>query len=124
MVRILVASRRPWAAEALATSSYETNFDQPLSADTLVSAAVSVVLPWSIWPMVPTLACGFFLSNFALPIVLPPVTNLPDKARRERQLHRRARSIHRESAAAQAHIPQTASCRSRGPGLSIAARWH
>src|SRR5947209_13504313 len=70
MVRILVASRRPWAAEALATSSYGTNFDQPWSADTLVSAAVSVVLPWSTWPMVPTLTCGFFRSNFSLAMVL------------------------------------------------------
>src|SRR5512140_1472064 len=66
MVRILVASRRPCEAEALATSSYDTNFDQPLSADTLVRAAVKVVLPWSTWPIVPTLTCGFFRSNFSL----------------------------------------------------------
>jgi hypothetical protein len=45
IVRIFVASRRPWDSEALATSSYGTNFAQPLSAATLVSAAVSVVLP-------------------------------------------------------------------------------
>src|SRR5437870_13584576 len=70
MVRILVASRRPWAADALATSSYDTNFDQPLSADTLVSAAVKVVLPWSTWPMVPTFTCGFFRSNFAFAMVV------------------------------------------------------
>src|ERR1700720_410952 len=63
MVRILVASRRPCAAEALATSSYGTNFDQPLSADTLVMAAVRVVLPWSTCPMVPTFTCGFVRSN-------------------------------------------------------------
>src|SRR6266851_1295497 len=66
MVRILVASRRPWAAEALATSSYGTNFDQPLSADTLVKAAVRVVLPWSTCPIVPTFTCGFVLSNLSL----------------------------------------------------------
>src|SRR5712664_2129235 len=59
MVRILVASRRPCEAEAFATSSYEMNFDQPLSAETLVSAAVRVVLPWSTWPMVPTLTYGW-----------------------------------------------------------------
>src|SRR5205814_9619889 len=63
MVRILVASRRPCEAEAFATSSYEMNFDQPLSAETLVSAAVRVVLPWSTWPMVPTLTCGLVRSN-------------------------------------------------------------
>src|SRR5213082_132400 len=70
MVRILVASRRPCEAEALATSSYGTNFDQPWSALTLVSAAVKVVLPWSTWPMVPTLTCGFFRSNFSLAMVV------------------------------------------------------
>src|SRR6478672_11152665 len=72
MVRILVASRRPCAAEALATSSYETNLDQPLSADTFVSAAVRVVLPWSTWPIVPTFTCGLFRSNFAFAIELIP----------------------------------------------------
>jgi hypothetical protein len=30
-----------------------------------VMAAVSVVLPWSTCPMVPTLTWGFVLSNFA-----------------------------------------------------------
>ena len=42
------------------------NFAQPLSADTLVSAAVSVVLPWSMCPMVPTFTCGLLRSNFSL----------------------------------------------------------
>src|SRR5688500_16074618 len=69
MVRILVGSRRPWLSDALATWSYDTNvFDQPLSVDTLVSAAVKVVLPWSTCPIVPTLQCGLFRSNFSLPI--------------------------------------------------------
>src|SRR5215212_878230 len=38
-------------------------------ASTLVIAAVSVVLPWSTWPMVPTFRCGLFLSNLPLAIV-------------------------------------------------------
>ena len=38
---------------------------QPLSAEIFVSAAVSVVLPWSTWPIVPTFTCGFVRSNFA-----------------------------------------------------------
>ena len=46
------------------------SFVQPLSADTFVSAAVSVVLPWSTWPIVPTLQCGFVRSNFSLAIGL------------------------------------------------------
>jgi hypothetical protein len=48
----------------------------PCSASTLVIAAVSVVLPWSICPIVPTLTCGFERSNFCLAIAsFPP---LPD----------------------------------------------
>ena len=43
IVRILVSSRRPCDSEAFATWSYGTNFAQPLSDETLVSAAVSVV---------------------------------------------------------------------------------
>src|SRR3954452_17564600 len=66
MVRIFVSSRRPCDSEALATSSYGMNFAQPLSAATLVSAAVKVVLPWSMCPIVPTFTCGLERSNFSL----------------------------------------------------------
>src|SRR5690606_2976560 len=75
MVRIFVSSRRPCDSDALATSSYGTNLAQPLSAATLVSAAVSVVLPWSIWPIVPTFTCGFERSNFSFAIALRPRLN-------------------------------------------------
>src|SRR2546427_11503961 len=68
MVMTFDSSRRPCDSEALATSSYEMNFAQPLSADTFVSAAVNVVLPWSMCPMVPTLTCGLLRSNFSLAI--------------------------------------------------------
>src|ERR671922_2698943 len=44
----------------------------PASASTFVIAAVSVVLPWSIWPIVPMLTCGFVRSNFCLAILSPP----------------------------------------------------
>src|SRR5437763_2309418 len=40
----------------------------PCFASTFVIAAVSVVFPWSMCPMVPTLRCGFVRSNFCLPI--------------------------------------------------------
>ncbi|CAB4775550.1 unannotated protein [freshwater metagenome] len=36
-----------------------------LSCNTLEIAAVRVVLPWSMCPMVPMLTCGLFRSNFA-----------------------------------------------------------
>ena len=41
----------------------------PLFAWIFVIAAISVVLPWSTWPIVPTFTCGFVRSNFALPMV-------------------------------------------------------
>src|SRR5437870_3227925 len=85
MVRIFVSSRRPCDSDALATSSYDTYFAQPLSAATLVSAAVRVVLPWSMCPMVPTFTCGLLRSNFSLamsPILVFPATRgvLPARA--------------------------------------------
>jgi hypothetical protein len=42
------------------------------SASTFVIAAVSVVLPWSMCPIVPTFRCGFERSNFCLPMFFPP----------------------------------------------------
>src|SRR5438093_13249010 len=73
MVITFDSSRRPCDSDAFATSSYETNFAQPLSADTLVSAAVRVVLPWSMWPMVPTFTCGLLRSNFSLAMSSTPL---------------------------------------------------
>ena len=59
------------------------NFAQPLSADTLVSAAVRVVLPWSMCPMVPTFTWGLLRSNFSLAMsailalrVMEPMTRI------------------------------------------------
>ncbi len=46
--------------------------DAYLAAMTLVMAAVSVVLPWSTCPIVPTLTCGFLRSNLALDMTLSP----------------------------------------------------
>src|SRR5512134_1422917 len=37
----------------------------PCAASTFVIAAVSVVLPWSTCPIVPTFTCGLFRSNFS-----------------------------------------------------------
>src|SRR6185436_489063 len=69
--RILVASRRPWLSDAFATWSYEMYFvPNPLSADTFVNAAVSVVFPWSTCPIVPTFTCGLLRSNLAFAMSL------------------------------------------------------
>src|SRR5690606_19466884 len=40
-----------------------------VSAQTRVSAAVSVVLPWSTWPIVPTFTCNLLRSNFSFDTV-------------------------------------------------------
>ena len=42
------------------------------SDSVLEMAAVSVVLPWSTWPMVPMLTCGLERSNFSLAMFHPP----------------------------------------------------
>src|SRR5262249_37232543 len=42
-----------------------------MSAETFVSAAVSVVLPWSTWPIVPTLQWGLKRLNFSLAMGRP-----------------------------------------------------
>src|SRR6267142_2792762 len=43
---------------------------------TFVIAAVSVVLPWSMCPIVPTFTCGFVRSYLAFAIVSRPPTTL------------------------------------------------
>ena len=47
----------------------DTKSASPLAAWMRVIAAVSVVLPWSTCPMVPTFTWGLVRSNFALAIV-------------------------------------------------------
>src|SRR5580700_8864198 len=61
---------RAFSSGALSIWSYAVNVAPPVSASTLVIAAVSDVLPWSTWPIVPMLQCGFVRSNFAFAIVL------------------------------------------------------
>ena len=65
MVTVLVTSR---TVEHFAMSAYDIVLARPLSARTARMAAVSVVLPWSMCPIVPTLTCGFVRSNFFLAI--------------------------------------------------------
>ena len=44
-------------------------------------AAVSVVFPWSMCPMVPTLRCGLVRSNFCLAIPVLPLLRIPNPVR-------------------------------------------
>src|SRR5205809_7598375 len=55
--------RSSGALSMLKKSRYSAIF---FCASTFVIADVSVVLPWSIWPIVPTLRCGFVRTNFCL----------------------------------------------------------
>src|SRR5512142_2824152 len=57
---------RSRSSGALSIESNARYSAPPLRARYLVIAAVSVVLPWSMWPIVPTLTCGFVRSNFFL----------------------------------------------------------
>src|ERR1700733_10495786 len=62
---------RSRSSGALTIVSKERNVFFGLCFDrTFVIAAVSVVLPWSICPIVPMFTCGFDRSNFSLPIAL------------------------------------------------------
>src|SRR3954453_16722615 len=57
---------RSFSSGALSISSKLRAGPPIFSASTCVIAAVSIVLPWSICPIVPTLMCGLPRSNLAL----------------------------------------------------------
>src|SRR5215210_6143559 len=57
---------RSRSSGALSIESNARYSAEPFSARYLLIAAVSDVLPWSMWPIVPTLTCGFVRSNFFL----------------------------------------------------------
>src|SRR5436190_24168196 len=61
---------RAFSSGALSIWSYAVKVAPPVSARTLVMAAVSDVLPWSTWPIVPTLQCGLSRLNFSLPMAV------------------------------------------------------
>src|SRR5579864_212368 len=65
---------------------------------TLVIAAVNVVFPWSMCPIVPTLTCGLTLSNFSFAISLHP--------RIQTSRQRRAKSLHFPVVSSNASCPQ------------------
>src|SRR3954452_23084714 len=71
MVTVLVASR---TVPPLAMSAYDLTLALPLAARTARMAAVRVVLPWSMCPIVPTLTCGLVRVNTSLAIVTPVVS--------------------------------------------------
>src|SRR5215469_16462580 len=69
---------RAFSSGALSIESNDRNWIFGLCFDnTLVIAAVSVVLPWSMWPIVPTFTCGLVRSNFSFAISVPQGANPP-----------------------------------------------
>src|SRR5271154_2663526 len=72
---------RSRSSGALSMVSNERNWLFGLCFDrTLVIAAVSVVLPWSMWPTVPMFTCGFDRSNFSLPMTALRVSGYRDQS--------------------------------------------
>src|SRR5512133_1271016 len=63
---------RSRSSGALSIWSKGVKSANPLSAWRLVIAAVKVVLPWSMWPIVPMFTWGLFRSKCFLPICLIP----------------------------------------------------
>jgi hypothetical protein len=56
---------------------FRGGIDPNLAAKTVVIAAVKVVLPWSTWPIVPTLTCGLVRSNLPFAIFNSPKNRCP-----------------------------------------------
>src|SRR5436305_10739984 len=65
---------RSRSSGALSIESIDRNLMFGLCFDnTFVIAAVNVVLPWSMCPIVPTFTCGFDRSNFSFAMVFVPL---------------------------------------------------
>jgi hypothetical protein len=62
---VAIVIPRSFSSGALSISSKLRAWPPYFSDSTFVMAAVSVVLPWSIWPIVPTFTCGLLRSNFS-----------------------------------------------------------
>src|SRR5215470_6375141 len=60
-------SRSSGALSIVSKARYSAS---PFRARYLLIAAVRLVLPWSMWPIVPTFTCGLLRSNFFLAIRL------------------------------------------------------
>src|SRR6266498_3084772 len=63
---VIPRSRSSGALSIVSKARYSAS---PLRARYLVIAAVRLVLPWSMWPIVPMFTCGLVRSNFFLAIV-------------------------------------------------------
>jgi hypothetical protein len=75
---VLIVMPRVFSSGALSIDSNVRTCvpDTPCSESTFVIAAVSVVFPWSMCPIVPTLRCGFVRSNFCFAMIFTSGKNL------------------------------------------------
>src|SRR5688500_10697570 len=116
MAMVMPRSRSSGALSIESNARYSA---EPLSARYLVIAAVRLVLPWSMWPIVPMFTCGLVRSNFFLAIcgvLLAPrcdrVTGRSDPALGDELLSDGARDLgvvgqfHRIARPALGHGPQ------------------
>src|SRR5207248_7586227 len=74
MAMVMPRSRSSGALSIVSKARYSAS---PLRDRYLVMAAVSEVLPWSMWPIVPMFTCGLVRSNFFLAIVW--CSSVPDR---------------------------------------------
>src|SRR5262249_30396653 len=65
MAMVIPRSRSSGALSIVSKARYSAS---PFRARYLVIAAVRLVLPWSMWPIVPMFTCGLVRSNFFLAI--------------------------------------------------------
>src|SRR3982074_2230663 len=111
MAMVIPRSRSSGALSIVSKARYS---EAPFNARYLVIAAVRLVLPWSIWPIVPMLTCGLVRSNFFFAIsVLAPLSppaldlRLLDEFGGDRRGHLRVmRKLHRRRRTALGHGPQ------------------
>src|SRR4030065_100977 len=66
---MLIVMPRSFSSGALSIESNDRKSPMPRMLHHLVIAAVRVVFPWSMCPIVPTFKCGFDRSNFCLAIL-------------------------------------------------------
>src|SRR6185369_17450212 len=112
MAMVMPRSRSSGALSIDSKARYSAS---PLRLRYLVIAAVRLVLPWSMWPIVPMFTCGFVRSNFFLAI--SALLSLSDRCLADPGLGEEllgevardlcvVRKLHRVARAALGHRPQ------------------
>src|SRR5512138_2023782 len=72
---MLIVIPRAFSSGALSMLSYARYCAFPSICETFVIAAVSVVFPWSMCPIVPTFRCGLLRSYFCFAMIFSLIMN-------------------------------------------------